>query len=118
LHPALNSHVRDTEAKLLEEGQIRPSRSASTAGVILTRKKDGSYRYYIDYRRLNNMAVPDAYPMPRVVDAFAAMAGSRLFFTFNMTSGYWQVPMAEKDKPLPDLVTEDGLYEWTSCHSV
>ena len=98
--------------KLREAGIIRPSRSPWAAGIVLTRKKAGSYRFNVDYRRLNDLTVPDAYPMPRIDEALAAMGGSRYFSGFDMTSGYWQVEMAEEDKPKTAFVTRDGLFEW------
>ena len=114
LHPTLEQHVRDTVSKLLQDGHIRPSRSPWAAGVVLTRKKDGTYRFNIDYRRLNDLTVPDAYPMPRVDEALAAMSGSRWFSVFDMASGYWQVAVAEEDKPLTAFVTKEGPFEWNS----
>ena len=89
LHSNLERHFAETVEKLLEAGIIRPSRSPWVADVVLTRKKDGSYRFNVDYRRLNDLTVGDAY------EALAAMRGAGYFSVFDMASGCWQVARAE-----------------------
>ncbi|CEO96193.1 hypothetical protein PBRA_009722, partial [Plasmodiophora brassicae] len=112
LHPHLEDQVRDTVQQLLKVGTIRPSTSPWAAGVVMARKANGGFRMAIDYRRLNDVTIGDAYPMPRVDDALAAMQGASWFSAFDLTSGYWQVPVAEEDRAKTAFVTRDGLFEW------
>jgi len=107
--PTLEQHIKETVEKLLAEEHIRPSTSEWASGVVLARKKDGTYRFAIDYQRLNDLTKTDAYPMPRIDDALAAMMGSRFFSAFDMASGYWQVGLDEKDKHKSAFVTLDAL---------
>lgn len=51
---------------MLKEGVIKPSTNSCSSSVVLARKKDGSYRFCIDYRKLNTVIEKDAYPLPQV----------------------------------------------------
>jgi predicted aspartyl protease len=114
LHPELERHAKTTIDSLLAAGHIRPSHSPWASAIVLARKKDGAYRFAVDYRRLNDVTVPDAYPMPRIDEALASMNGAKFFSTFDMASGYWQVEMEECDKEKTAFVTREGLFEWNS----
>jgi len=58
--PEIEAHVQ----KLLSSGAVEPARSPRWSNVLLVHKKDGAYRFCIDYRRLNELTVKDSYPLP------------------------------------------------------
>ena len=64
--PALFEEVRQHLKEMLDAGAIRESQSPFSSNVVLVRKKDGYLRFYIDYRKLNNRTVKDAYYLPRI----------------------------------------------------
>ena len=52
----------------------------------LVSKKDGGVRLCVDYRKVNELVKPDGFPLPRIQDCLDAVAGSRWFSTFDLTS--------------------------------
>ena len=74
-------------------GIIRLSTSPWASRVILVKKKDGSHRFAVDYRDLNDMSKRDAYPMPDARDVFDRMGGSTIFSKLDGASAYWCIPM-------------------------
>ena len=82
---------------MLEKRVIQPSDSPWSSPIVLVKKKDGSVRFCIDYRKVNAITRKDAYPLPRVDDTLDTLAGSRLFTTLDLKNGYWQVEVEEAD---------------------
>ena len=95
--PQVNK-VREHLKLMLDVGAIRPSNSPWCNAVVLVRKKDGSLRFCIDFRRLNSLTKKDSHPLPRICETLDSLVRAAYFSTFNLTSGFWQVPMAEESK--------------------
>ena len=95
----------------LEAGVNRPSSLAWAAPTILICKSDGTVRWCIDYRRLNDRSVKDAYPLPRIDMCFDSLGGVRHFSTLNLQSGYWQIQVEEADTHKTAFITKYGLIE-------
>lgn len=98
--------------KMIDMGVVKPSESPWSSPVVLVKKKDGTWRFCVDYRRLNKITKKDVYPLPRIDDALDALQGSTFFSTIDLQSGYWQVEVDEKDQEKTAFVTPDGLYEF------
>ena len=90
--------VREHLKLMLDAGVIQPSNSPWCNAVVLVRKKDGSLRFCIDFRKLNSLTVKDSHPLPRICETLESLAGAAHYSTFNMNSGFWQVPMEEESK--------------------
>lgn len=101
-------------SQMEENGIIRKSRSPWASPLCLVVKKNGKVRPCVDYRKLNAVTNPDAFPLTRVQDCLDAVAGAKYFSTFDLTSGYHQVPMEESSIPKTAFVTKYGLYEFLS----
>lgn len=80
----IDKHLDD----MLERGVIEQSNSPWSAPVVLVKKKDGSYRFCIDYRKLNSNTFKDAYPLPRNDESLDQLIGSSWFSTLDLCSGY------------------------------
>ena len=98
---------------LLSKGIIKESHSPYAAPVVLVRKKDGSIRLCVDYRRLNSRTVGDAYPIPRIQESFDTLTGARFFSTLDLASGFHQIAMHPDDQHKTAFTTPMGLYEYT-----
>ena len=99
--------------KMLDLGVIEPSESAWASAPVLIRKKDGSVRWCLDYRKLNNLTRKDAFPLPLITDCLDALAGNRYMSTLDMASGYWQIQMHPEDKDKTAFITKYGLFEFS-----
>jgi transposase InsO family protein/predicted aspartyl protease len=98
--------------RLLKSGAASPGQSPWASPVVLVRKKDGSVRFCVDYRRLNAVTTFDAYPLPRIDETLEALGGARLFSTLDLISGYWQVGLTEEARKKAAFTTRNGLFLW------
>ena len=82
---------------------------------MLVRKKDGSLRFCIHFRRLNSLTVKDSHPLPCICETLESLAGAAHYTTVDMNSGFWQVPMDEESKQYTAFTLGSmGLYECES----
>ena len=99
---------RNWKENMLKRGVIQHSHSLYSAPIVLAKKKDGSWRFCVDYRRLNETSVKDAFPISKIEQTFDALNGAKFFSTLGLASGYWQVPPAPEDRHKSAFVTTDG----------
>ena len=78
--------------------------------MCLVLKKDGTYRFCIDYRRVNAVSKKDAYPLPDIQDVLDNLRGSKYFATIDLLSGYWQLGMTGRAKERSAVLTRRGLF--------
>ena len=98
---------------LIEMGVIRPSNSPFASAVVLANKNDGSKRFCMDFRKLNDLTIKDAFPLPRIDDTLETLGTAKFFTSLDMGSAFWQVELTEEAVPKTAFSTTNGLYEWT-----
>lgn len=102
-----------TELEEMErDGIIEPSSSEWAFPIVLVKKKDGTLRMCVDYRRLNAVAQADAYPMPRVDDLIDSLGKARYITTLDLARGYWQVPVEKESRSRTAFTTPFGLFQF------
>jgi len=99
--------------EMLKTGVIEPSMSSWASPVCLVRKEDNTFRFCIDYRRVNAVSEKDAYPIPDIHDALDNLRGAKYFATFDLLSGYWQLGLTERAKERSAFCTRRGLFHFT-----
>lgn len=98
--------------ELLSKGLIEPSSSPFGAPVLFVKKKDGSLRMCIDYRKLNNITIRNSYPLPRMDDLLDQLHGAKIFSSLDLRSGYHQVRVKAGDEYKTAFRTQFGHFQY------
>ena len=98
--------------EMLEAKVIHRSNSPWSFPVVIVDKKDGSERFCVDFRKLNQITKLNSYPLPLIDDILALLGKAKYFTSLDLKSGYWQVLMDKKDKEKTAFACQRGLFEF------
>lgn len=111
--PVVQKHIDVELNKLLEAGVVERSTSPWSSPIVLVKKKDQSYRFCVDYRKLNAVTERDAYPIPYVTATLDKLRNAKFLSSLDIKSAYYQVPLAESSRPLTAFtVPNRGLFQF------
>lgn len=104
--------VDDQVEEWLTKGIVRPSTSDFASRVVVVKKKDGSNRVCVDYRKQNSMILKDGFPIPLMDEVLQKLQGATCFSVMDLENGFFHVPIEEASKKYTAFVTKKGLYEF------
>ena len=104
--------ITEEVARMLRCGVIQPSSSPWSSPIVLIKKKDGGWRFCVDYRRLNDLTKKDKHPLPRIDDMLDRLSQGRYFSSVDLNSGYWQIAMDEESYEETAFTVAEGHYEF------
>ena len=104
--------MKEFVEEMMKHDIVEESDSPWSSPVVLVRKRDGKWRFCVDWRELNKVTKKDSMPLPRIDDTLDRLSGCQYFTKIDLTSGYYQVDLESEAIPKTAFVTPDGHYQF------
>jgi len=110
--PIHKDEIERQVKELLSQGFITQSTSHFASLVLLVQKKDGIWRFCVDYRKLNSLTIKNRFPLPIIEEILDELAGTKFFTKLDITAGYHQIRMAVSDEFKTAFKTHHGHFQF------
>jgi hypothetical protein len=107
--------IKEEIDKMLDKKIVEKSSSPWSSPIVLVKKPNGSWRFCVDYRRLNSVTRKNSFPLPNLEDSLAFGLGFNnpvIFSCMDLASGFWQIPLSSDAKAKTCFCSPDGLYQF------
>ena len=112
LSPEARAAADKIVQELLDRGLVEHSKSEWSAPIVMTRKKDNSYRLCCDFRGCNAVSKSDSWPQPNIHETLESLGECRIYTVCDLASGYWQIPLHPDSVEKSAFCTRRGLFQW------
>ncbi|MCP4119862.1 MAG: RNA-directed DNA polymerase, partial [Desulfobacteraceae bacterium] len=109
---AMEQEAKAEIAKYLQYGVISPTQSDWASPLVLVPKPDGSLRVCINFQVVNRMTKVDSYNTPKQKVLLSKLGSAKYLSSFDLTSGYWNIPMEEESKDITTFTCPEGLFRF------
>ncbi|XP_039811591.1 uncharacterized protein LOC120674480 [Panicum virgatum] len=110
--PALRDEIEKQVADMLQKGLMQPSSSSFSSPILLVKKKDGSYRFCVDFRHLNALTMKSKFPVSVFDQLMDELASASWFSNFDLWAGFHQILLKPGEEFKTAFQTHFGQFEF------
>lgn len=90
-----------------------PTSPWSSAPLLVHKPGPDKFRFTVELRSVNRFTIQHQFPMPNVEQETHSLPGSRCYATFDLSHGYWQLPLDKSSQSSQPFIRTDGIYSPT-----